>query len=158
MNREGDGKLVFKEWWIEDKVFGKSRKARPCQSCEFRIIYESQSNVRLVNVSVTLTINNNYGQPVLSGATYFIDSDFRLIPPFGVFSCHFNMLPLAPGTYILHLYCSVQGEKADRITNAGTFEVIAEDVYGTGKMGNRYHGDVIVKDFSWSVNELPPGI
>jgi hypothetical protein len=50
----------------------------------------------------------------------------------------------------------VQDDVADRITNAGTFEVIAEDIYGTGKMVNRYHGDIIIKDFSWSVKELPP--
>jgi lipopolysaccharide transport system ATP-binding protein len=27
-NREGNGKVIFREWWIEDKVFKKSRKAR----------------------------------------------------------------------------------------------------------------------------------
>lgn len=154
INREGTGKVSFLEWWIEDDVFGKSRKVRSCQSCTFKVIYESKTNVQLLNVSVTLTVNNHYGQPVFSGASYFIDSDFRSIPQFGIFSCQFNMLPLAPGTYILHLYCSVQGEKADRITNAGTFEVIAEDIYGTGRMVNKYHGDVIIRDFSWSVKEL----
>jgi lipopolysaccharide transport system ATP-binding protein len=155
-NREGDGKVIFREWWIEDDVFGKSRKTRSCQSSTFKVVYQSKLSVPLVNVSLTLTINNSYGQPVLSGATYFIDSDFRSIPQCGIFSCHFDMLPLAPGTYILHLYCRVQDDVADRITNAGTFEVIAEDVYGTGKMVNRYHGDIIIKDFSWSVKELSP--
>jgi lipopolysaccharide transport system ATP-binding protein len=154
-NREGDDKVIFREWWIEDEAFGKSRKARSCQSCTFKIAYESKPNAPLVNVSLTLTINNSYGQPVLSAATYFIDSDFRSIPQCGVFTCHFDTLPLSPGTYILHLYCSVQDDIAQRITNAGTFEVIAEDIYGTGKMVNRYHGDVIIKDFSWSVKELP---
>jgi lipopolysaccharide transport system ATP-binding protein len=153
-NREGNGKVIFQEWWIEDEVFGKSRKARSCQSCTFKVKYVSKSSEPLVNVSVTLTINNRYGQAVLSGASYFIDSDFRSIPQMGEFSCHFDMLPLAPGNYILHLYCSVQDDIADRITNAGTFEVIAEDVYGTGKMVNKYHGDVIIKDFSWAVKEL----
>jgi lipopolysaccharide transport system ATP-binding protein len=155
-NREGNGKVIFREWWIDDDVFGKSRQARSCQGCTFKVVYESKPNVSLVNVSATLTINNNYGQAVLSAATYFIDSDFRSIPQCGVFTCHFNLLPLSPGTYILHLYCSVQDDMAERITNAGTFEVIAEDVYGTGKMVNKYHGDVIIKDFSWSVKELPP--
>lgn len=150
-NREGNGKVVFREWWIEDEVFGKSRQARSCQSCTFRVNYESISNASLGNVSVTITIKNNYGQPVLTGASWFTDSDFRSIPPLGTFSCHFKTLPLAPGTYIVHLYCNVQNEKSDRITNAGTFEVIAEDVFGTGRMVRSDHGNVIIKDFSWSV-------
>ena len=88
-SREGNGKVIFREWWIEDEVFGKCRQARSCHSCTFKIAYESKSKTPLVNVSVTLTIKNNYGQPVLTGATWFIDSDFRSIPPFGIFSCHF---------------------------------------------------------------------
>lgn len=163
-DREGTGKIIFREWCIEDAAFVKSRKARSCKSCTFKIGYESKSTTLLENVSVTLTIKNNYGQPVLTGATWFIDSDFRSIPHLGVFSCHFKSLPLAPGTYIVHLYCDVQAEgafgsskdAAERITNAGTFEVIAEDVFGTGRMVNSDHGNVIIKDFSWSVEGLQP--
>jgi homopolymeric O-antigen transport system ATP-binding protein len=155
INREGNGKVKFREWWIEDDVLGISRKARSCQSCTFKVNYESKSNITLGNVSVTLTIKNKYGQPVLTGASWLTDSDFRSIPPLGTFSCYFKMLPLAPGTYIVHLYCNVQNEASDRITNAGTFEVIAEDVYGTGRMVRNDHGDVMIKDFSWSVKELP---
>lgn len=154
-NREGNGKVVFREWWIEDAVFGRSRKARSCQSCTFKINYESASKTPLGNVSVTITIKNKYGQPVLTGASWFTDSDFRSIPPLGIFSCHFKTLPLAPGTYITHLYCNMQNETSDRIINAGTFEVIAEDVFGTGRMVHADHGNVILKDFSWSVKELP---
>jgi lipopolysaccharide transport system ATP-binding protein len=162
-DRKGNGKITFREWWIEDEVFGKSREARSCQSCTFNIAYESQSAMPLRNVSVTITVKNNYGHPVLTGATWFIDSDFCSIPPLGVLSCHFNMLPLAPGTYIVHLYCDVQAEAAfgsdkdaaEHIRNAGTFDVIAQDVFGTGRMVNSNHGNVIIKDFSWSVKELP---
>lgn len=155
-NREGNGKVKFREWWIEDDVFKIGRKARSCQSCTFKVNYESISNTLLGNVSVTITIKNNYGQPVLTGASWFTDSDFQSIPRLGTFSCHFKELPLAPGTYIVHLYCDVQNEASDRITNAGTFEVIAEDVFGTGRMIRSDHGNVIIKDFSWSVEELSP--
>jgi lipopolysaccharide transport system ATP-binding protein len=52
-NREGDGKVIFQEWWIEDELFGKSRKVRSCQSCTFVVTYESKSSAPLVNVSLT---------------------------------------------------------------------------------------------------------
>ncbi len=155
-NREGSGQVVFREWWIADEILGKGRRTRSCQSCTFRVAYESASSGPLRNVSVTITIKNNYGQPVLTGASWFTDSDFRSIPPCGILSCRFETLPLAPGTYIVHLYCNVQNETSDRITNAGTFEVIAEDVFGTGRMVHNDHGNVIIKDFSWSIEELPP--
>lgn len=150
-NREGSGILLFKEWWLEDEVFGEGRKARSCQDCTFHIRYESNASAPLGNVSVTLTIKDCYGNPVLTGASWLTDTDFRSIPPSGILSCHFRSLPLAPGTYIVHLYCNVQNEAAERIENAGTFEVIAEDVYGTGRMLHDDHGSIIVKDFTWSV-------
>jgi hypothetical protein len=105
---------------------------------------------------VTITIKNKFGQPVLTGASWLTDTDFQFIPPMGEFSCHFKTLPLAPGSYIVHLYCNVQSETADRITNAGTFEVIAEDIFGTGRMLNLDHGDIVLRDFSWSVKEIRP--
>ncbi len=151
--REGNGAVVFREWWIEDDIFGTSRQARSCQSCSFQMLYETKSGNPIGNVAVTLTIKNNYGQPVITGATWFTDSDFRTIPSKGIFSCHFNSLPLAPGKYSIHLYCNAQNEATERIPNAGSFDVIAEDVFGTGRMLNDDHGDVIVTDFSWSVKE-----
>ncbi len=153
LTREGNGTVVFQEWWVIDEVFGAGRKVRSCQSCTFQIFYETKSGNPVGNVAVTLTIKNNYGQPVLTGATWFTDSDFRTIPSRGIFSCHFKSLPLAPGNYVIHLYCNAQNEASERIPNAGTFEVIAEDVFGTGRMLHDDHGDVIVTDFSWSVNE-----
>lgn len=151
--REGNGVVVFRQWWIEDEVFGTGRRVRSCRDCTFKIMYESKTGLPVGNVSVTLTIKNNFGQPVLTGATWFVDSDFRTIPASGIFSCQFRSLPLAPGDYIVHLYCNVQNEVSERITNAGTFEVIAEDVYGTGRMLHDDHGNVIVTDFSWSVQD-----
>jgi len=151
-HREGNGKIRFREWWIEDEVLGKGRKVRSCNSCTFRINYESKPGEKLVNVSLTLTIKDNYGQPILSASSRFINSDFRLIPQSGTLSCHFDQFPLAPGTFIVHLYSSIQNEMVERITNAGTFEVIAEDVFGTGKGLESHHGKVVVKDFSWSIN------
>jgi len=151
-DREGNGKIKFRDWWIEDEILGKGRKARSCQSCTFKIRYESDPTESLVNISITLTIKDNFGQPILSASSAFLNSDFRSIPESGIFSCHFDDFPLASGTFIVHLYSSVQNEKVERIANSGTFEVIAEDVFGTGKSLQSHHGRVIVKDFSWSVN------
>jgi lipopolysaccharide transport system ATP-binding protein len=151
--REGDGKMIFRKWWIDDDIFGKGRKARSCQKCTFRIIYQSNICEPLKDVSVTLTIRDNYGNPVFSGATWFVNSDFGFIPPTGILSCKFNEFPLTPGIYSVYFYCSVQNEMADRITNAGTFEVIAEDIYKTGKIPENKHGNVIIREFSWSVTE-----
>jgi hypothetical protein len=109
-------------------------------------------------VGLSITIKDTYGQPVLTGASSFLNTDFRTIPRSGVFSCRFNEFPLAPGTFVVHLYCSVQNEKVERIANAGMFEVIAEDVFGTGRILESQHGRVVIKDFSWSVKGESTGI
>ncbi|GER80052.1 MAG: ABC transporter ATP-binding protein [Anaerolineales bacterium] len=149
---DGNGKLKFEEWWIEDDASVKSRAVRSCHKCMFRITYKTGSKEPLSKVSVTLTIKDNYGRPLLSGSTWLLNSDFSSIPPTGFFSCVFENLPLAPGVYILHLYCSVQNDRVERITNAGTFEVIADDVYGVGRIPPNHHGVLIVKDFYWTVD------
>jgi hypothetical protein len=157
-DREGNGKIKFRDWWIEDEILGRGRKARSCRACTFKIGYDSNSNEPLVNVGLSITIKDNYGQPVLTGASTFLNADFRTIPKSGVFSCRFNEFPLAPGTFVVHLYCSAQNERVERIANAGTFEVIAEDVFGTGKTLQSHHGKVVVKDFSWSVKGESTGL
>ncbi len=150
--REGNGVLKFLGWYIESDLLLYSRRTYSCQPCTFKLLYKANSINYLKNVSVTITIKNLLGNPIFSSATWLTDSDFAEIPLAGVLSCRFVDFPLAPGTYVVHLFCSVNNDVADRIINAGTFDVITDDIFGTGKSPASHHGDIIVSNFSWSVD------
>jgi len=47
---------------------------------------------------------------------------------------HIPRMTLAPGRYGFTLFATVNGEIADWIKNAGTFDVEAGDFYGTGHL------------------------
>jgi len=57
-------------------------------------------------------------------------------------------IPLIPGQYKVSLWCSVNGETSDVISNAGIIEVYQDDYYGTGKLPSNKDGNFLL-DFQW---------
>ena len=152
---EGTGIIKFLGWSLKDDIYGEGVQVGCHHGCEFWVNYEATEwNRRLCNVSVSLTIKDNFGQPLFSGATYFLNTDFASIPPVGTFICRFANMPLTPGLYKLHLWCSINGQFIDKIADAGSFEVMPNDVFGTGRLPSQTkHGNFILKDYIWTVKE-----
>jgi len=148
--REGSGVLRFTGWSIVDERFGEGYQVGCNHACEFRIRYESDAARELKEVSVALTIKDIYGTPLLTGATVFLDRDFASVPSSGIFVCRFDHLPLLPNVYKVHLWCKVGGQVADRIPDAGTFRVVPEDIFGSGRLPQSgKHGFAIVPHSWW---------
>ncbi|HEY7443117.1 MAG TPA: Wzt carbohydrate-binding domain-containing protein, partial [Vicinamibacterales bacterium] len=82
-----------------------------------------------------LAIKNNYGQPVFG-------INNRLVPGYqfndpsreGSITCHFRGLPLMPDTYSIDLFLGDLYQDHDVVYDAITFEVVAADVFGNGKL------------------------
>jgi lipopolysaccharide transport system ATP-binding protein len=148
--REGNGKIRFSKWSVVDGTLGDGYQIVCDHPCDFRIQYQGGEEIKYAKVSIALVIKDLFGQPILTGATYFKNSDFSGVPVKGSFTCHFPHMPLIPGVYKLHLWCSVDGEVADYIREAGTFTVLADDVYKTGKVPQEKHGFILV-DHEWRV-------
>lgn len=60
----------------------------------------------------------------------------------GRISCHYDSHPLMPGFYSIDLYLGNGIENYDVIYNAITFEILEEDVFGTGKLPPSIAGPV----------------
>jgi lipopolysaccharide transport system ATP-binding protein len=97
-----------------------------------RVDYRSQQAVSPV---LGLVIKNNYGQPIFG-------INNRLVPGYqfndptreGSIACHFSGLPLMPNTYSIDLFFGDMYQDHDVVYDAITFEVVAADVFGHGKL------------------------
>ena len=49
-------------------------------------------------------------------------------------SCHFDDLPLMPGTYLVDLYFGNESRDLDVVHEAIAFEVVPADIFGSGKL------------------------
>jgi len=154
VERDGTGTLRFTRWSVVDERYGEGYRVGCNHACEFRIHYESTGASQLKDVSVALTIKDVYGAPLLTGATVFHGRDFSSISPTGVFVCRFERLPLLPNVYKVHLWCRVGRQVADRIPDAGSFEVVHADPFGSGRLPRTGKHGFMVAAHSWRCERI----
>ena len=93
------------------------------------------SSPRPIAPVLGLVIKNNYGMPLFG-------INNRLVPGFafdepsqsGEIACRLTSLPLMPDTYAIDLYFGDAYQDHDVVYDAATFEVVAADVFGSGKL------------------------
>ncbi|RUM36872.1 MAG: ABC transporter ATP-binding protein [Desulfobulbus sp.] len=102
------------------------------QDVEFQIFYQCQRE--LDEIGFRIEIATSFGETLYWLSTDFSDSGVRQPPRKGSLVCRLSMLSLMPGNYRVNLYCGTAGQLADKITNAFSFDVIAGDFFGAGKL------------------------
>ena len=58
---------------------------------------------------------------------------------------YIEKLPLKEGRYTFTLFASVNGEIADYLIDAGTFDVVAGDFFHTGKLPPEGQGSLFIQ-------------
>jgi hypothetical protein len=82
-----------------------------------------------------LVIKNNYGLPIFGINNRLVRGyQFGDASREGAIACHFRGLPLMPDTYSIDLFFGDLYQDYDVVYDAITFEVIAADVFGNGKL------------------------
>ena len=101
-------------------------------SLTVRVEYTSS---RPITPVLGLVVKNNYGMP-LFGINNHLVRGFTFESPSraGEIACRLRDLPLMPDTYALDLYFGDGYQDHDVVHDAATFEVVAADVFGTGKL------------------------
>ena len=134
-DRQGSGAVRFTGISYQDFT-GRPLRALTCGA---EVTIELTMNARAARpqrgVRIALGIDNDTAQRVLVLSSHLAAQDFSEVPP-GVFQVQVRIprLALAPGTFSFTLYCSVNGEVADWVKHAGSFEVEQGDFYGTGQL------------------------
>jgi lipopolysaccharide transport system ATP-binding protein len=148
VDREGTQVLKF----ISLELRNSEGIAVPCvrsgQDIVIALKYRSHDVLR--NVHVAIGVHGRFDEHLFHLSTSANGFDFDEMPASGVVFCKIPRLPLQPGRYSFNLFCTVAGEIADWIQNAGLIEVEAGDFFGSGKLPPADQGAFMVQH-SWSV-------
>jgi len=110
--------------------------------------YEAEAELRNVHVSVGMMTPN--GTRALYLSNEMVKGTFGVLPRRGTIVCRFGKLPLLPDHYTYNLFCTVNGDIADYVLDAGRFQVVGGDFYGTGKLPPQGYGSVVTEQ-QWSL-------
>ncbi len=148
-DRQGNGRLRFVQFCVEGP--SHANNAVICgEPVSFVIKYRGAAPLR--NVHISMALSSLLGEGVLYLSNDLTGKWFDCLPPSGAFISRFRKFPVLPGTYIVNLYCTVNGDLADWVIGAARVDVAEGDYYGTGKLPPKGYGHVVV-DHEWDVVE-----
>jgi lipopolysaccharide transport system ATP-binding protein len=154
-DRRGSGDLRFVSVVLEDEKGRLVTGLRSGKDAVLVIRYENLSGRDLKDVQIAVGIDNPLGERIAWIGNTLTDDVFRCLPADqNDIEIHLRRLPLTAGRYGYTLYCTVGGNVADWVQNAGFFDVLQGDFYGTGKMPPPRQGNYLL-DFQFHVRGRP---
>jgi lipopolysaccharide transport system ATP-binding protein len=117
---------------------------------------EYRSAERSMAPVLGIVVKNNYGIPVF-GTNNRIVRGYQFTTPSlaGTMTIHLRELPLMPDTYSVDLYFGDGYQDYDVVYDATTFEVVAADVFGNGKLPGAECGPIFWPA-SWTYSPAAP--
>lgn len=150
-DRQGDRALEFLSFEIRTSDGTPTSGVYSGQDIVFALKYKANSNKALNNVHVSIAVHGKFDENLFHLSPTVSGFEFENLPASGEFLCRLPHLPLQPGRYSFNLYCSIAGETADWIHNAGVLEVQEGDFFGAGKLPPPAQGPFLVQNF-WSAS------
>ena len=134
LDREGSGQLQFTGLKLKDGDGGEVTAFTCGSPAVLDILIANTSGRNVHNVRIGIGIDNDMGQRIVVFATHLADRDFpEVASDISNVEIRIPRLTLTAGRYGFTLFASVNGEIADWIKQAGTFDVESGDFYGTGQ-------------------------
>ncbi len=151
-DRQGNGRLRLTEIVIRNNAGDLIDMAVAGQNITVEIAYTISETVPLRNVSISIGFYSIIGQFLFFCGNEMTGNPFRVISSKGKMICRIPNLPLAPGRYVLNLFCEVNGILADWVQQAGYLAVAEGDFFGTGRLPPAGHGGMLVPH-TWEYEE-----
>jgi lipopolysaccharide transport system ATP-binding protein len=99
-------------------------------------------------------VDDNMGTRIFSMATYLSDVELAPLKQASKVTCFVDQLSLAPGRYNLSLSAGTHHNTLiDAIDNAISFDVVADDFYGNGRVISSGLGKILVRSY-WEATPL----
>ena len=148
-DRQGNGAVRFTGFFLTDGSGNELVAGRSGDTVVLNFEYAAgQAELRHLHLAVG--IDDEYGQRVTHLSNEVTGQVFAEAPGSGRIAIRIPRCPFRNGRYSFTLYSTVNGDIADYLFNAGTFDVEAGDYYGTGKLPAGDQGAFFV-DHSFSV-------
>ena len=132
-DRMGDGRLRFTDAYVAGPT-GTRNVVRMGEPADIVLSFSAKEPIKVCNVSIH--IDNMWDQPLLRLATREMAEPFSDLEGEGRIICSLPKLLLLPGKYWLLMAASVPPawEYLDYISHAVSFDVVEDDIYGTGRV------------------------
>ncbi|HNR20479.1 MAG TPA: polysaccharide ABC transporter ATP-binding protein [Bacteroidia bacterium] len=143
--RKGNGRLFFTKGSVVSIESVNENTAITFSDLHFDLEFETKDSHTILSSRIDIGINNFIGDRVAWLSTDTVGHQLDLSN--GRVRFHVRKLPLAPGNYNCNLYCTINNEVADWITNVVEFSVIEKDYYNSGKSIPSNQGNILL-DYS----------
>jgi len=150
LDRQGNQALKFIAFEMRGSNGLPAQRVFSGQEVNLALKYQASGDL-LRNVHVAIGMHGMFDESLFHLSTSVNGFDFKEIPASGIILCNLPCLALQPGRYSFNLFCTVGGEIADWIQNAGFFDVEAGDFFGSGRLPPPDQGVFLMKH-SWSVS------
>lgn len=144
VDRKGDGRMRFTDFWLEDESGERIAKAiagKPLRVC---MAYEAPEPLK--NAQVAFNLQEELGDPIVNCNSDDVGAGFDTDATSGTFVCTVEKFPLRAGRYTGDMCCTVNGTLADWVSGAFAFDTEDGDFYGTGRLVRQ--GKVLI-DYAW---------
>ncbi len=146
--------IWFTRWSLVDPFLGHGARTRCLETCELWIDYEVDAEAAPALIDIRVVFRDLLGAPLATAATTYQNRAFESIPRTGTFVLELDHIPFLPGIYRFDVVSEIKGLPAASVRDAGRFEVVPGDPYGTGRLPHRNkEGILALKDFSWRVEQ-----
>jgi lipopolysaccharide transport system ATP-binding protein len=152
-DRKGSQWLKFNEVTFHDETGNKIRTLMSGQNVSIRIHYKSKKQRQGVKTLIAFSIKNEKGYLLSNLNSIDTGNTIQNIYKEGYFECHWDNFNLRSGNYFCTLFCSIEDEIVDWISNAFTIQVDDGNFYETGKLIDRNQGDILIKHYWTSKKE-----
>ncbi|RYY18606.1 MAG: ABC transporter ATP-binding protein, partial [Chitinophagaceae bacterium] len=140
--RTGNGDLKFTGGYIKQINSDVLNTVDTFSDVVIELRFQVSHPVKSSWVRIDIGINNLLGDRVgwLSSDTLAFNPDLMA----GTINFYIKNLPFAPGTYTCNLFCEINNEVADWVTEVMEFSVTEKDYYNTGRSIISNQGDVLL--------------
>jgi lipopolysaccharide transport system ATP-binding protein len=152
-DRQGSGRIRFLDAWVEDDRGVRTDCVMSGQDTRIVAVYESSEPKALRSFCVAFFIAGPMGEAVCDLKSETVAPSWDEAPSQGRVTCALPRLPLNAGAYTFGVYAQSSVEIVDWVLNAGTFQVVAGDFYGTGRLPASTHGHFLFNQ-AWKLEAI----
>ena len=145
-DRQGDGRIRLSSVRFEDETGFETGTLVSGQSARIVLGFSSEGPMRRLQACVAFLDTLN--QHIVSLNSEFLGANMSCGATSGELVCEIPRVHLAPGRYRLEAWIKAADVLEDKISNAGTIEVMEGNFFGTGR-AMKEGFQVAVMDFAW---------
>jgi len=144
--REGNQDVFFKKGIVRGVNTDNLNSIESFQDIKITLEYGLKEGLSVSSYNIVIGINNNLGDRVAWLSTSNINQNFNITENNEI---HFQIkdCPLSPGAYNCNIYCEVNGEISDWLTNVLDFSVVEKDYYHTGRIVPSNQANILLNYF-----------